>query len=366
MLTGIDLTGGKNKHAIELIDIGSDPRWDVFVGDHPFGWLYHLSSWKKVLETSFRHMTGHYLAILGRNREILAGLPIYEVRSYLTGRRLVSIPFATLSDPLVTDRQSFTALFEAILDQFCRGGKTRIELRTHQALDSIRNNQLACTRFYKHHFLDLSRGPEALRKGFHRSCIRQRITRAEKSGLQLRIGANQTDLRQYYNLHMRTRKNVGRPTQPYRFFEALWDNLYPRELLTLLLAEKDEIPVAGMILLHFKTRVSAEFAASDERFRNLSPNHFLFWQAILMAHGKGYAIFDFGRTSITNKPLMQFKERWGAEAVDLPHFQYAHKMKGEGSPEANPMSYRLMSRICRKAPDTLQSIIGNFCYRHLG
>lgn len=351
---------------VEQINIANDPRWDAFVTDHPFGWLYHLSNWQNVLEQSFSQMTGHYFALLDHNRTIRAGLPVYDVKSYLTGRRLVSIPFASLFDPLVSDHQDFRELLTAILEQFGRNGKTRIEFRTLHSYSSVRDDRLNCSRFYKHHFLDLSRGPEALRKNFHRSCVRQRIARAEKSNLTLHIGSSETELKEYYRLHMRTRKNVGRPTQPYRFFQALWRNLYPGQLLSLLLAKKEGIAIAGMILLHFKTRVSAEFAASDERYRNLSPNHFLFWEAIRLAHAKGYTVFDFGRTSPENKPLMAFKARWGAEVLDLPHFYYAQQTSGEEVPEGDPLSYQLMSRICRKAPNSLQPLIGNFCYRHLG
>ena len=84
------------------IDPQSDPRWDQFVESHPLGLICHLSGWKQVLEESFPQMKGRYLAILSDDNSIRAALPVFEIRSILTGNRLVSIPFATNCDPLIS------------------------------------------------------------------------------------------------------------------------------------------------------------------------------------------------------------------------------------------------------------------------
>lgn len=210
-----------NCGSIERIDIENDPRWDTFVTEHPFDWLYHLSNWKNVLDKSFKNMTGYYFALLDNRQAIRAGQPAYEVKSYLTGRRLVSIPFSTLVDPLVSDHQDFTELFTAVLDQFGSGNKTRIEFRTHHSPAAIRDDRLACSQFYKHHFLDLRWGPEDLRKNSIADASGSASPGPKKNNLQLRIGSAETDLQQYYHLHTRTRKNVGRrPPHPYRFFRS--------------------------------------------------------------------------------------------------------------------------------------------------
>ena len=67
-----------------IIDPVKDPRWDKFVEGHPFGLICHLSGWKQVLEESFPHMKGYYLALLNHDNEsIRAALPIFEVKSVL-------------------------------------------------------------------------------------------------------------------------------------------------------------------------------------------------------------------------------------------------------------------------------------------
>ena len=85
-----------------IIDPLNDERWDKFVENHNWGWLCHLAGWKQVLEKSFKHMKGYFLVLLNnRKKHIKAALPVYQVKSWMTGNKLVSIPFATLSDPLV-------------------------------------------------------------------------------------------------------------------------------------------------------------------------------------------------------------------------------------------------------------------------
>ena len=85
--------------------------------------------------------------------------------------------------------------------------------------------------------------------------------------------------------------------------------------------KKYDTTVAGMILFKYKDHVSAEFACSNDEYFNLSPNHFVFWEAIKLAH----KAFDFGRTPASNKSLMDFKRHWGTNVIDMNHLYYPKK-----------------------------------------
>jgi len=351
---------------IQLIDPVEDPRWDQFVMDHPFGWICHLSGWKQVLENSFKHMKGYYFALVDEDNQITAGLPIFEVKSRLTGNRLVSIPFATLSDPLISTSDDMTMLFQRLLDLSKELKSKYIKIGSLFSHPLNQNNMFGKSGFYKHHYLPLDSTPEKLKKKFHRTCVRQRIARAAKSKLKVKLGKDKSDLNVFYQIFMQTRKRVGRPVQPYRFFKSIWEAYYSYNHIVLILAEKDGKTIAGVLLFKFKDRVSAEFAASDEAYTSVSPNHFLFWEAIQIAHGEGYKIFDFGRTSPTNKGLMDFKRRWGTKVIDLPMFYYPKRLAEHTAQDEESKKFKMVCKICRDAPNFAQGIIGNFCYRHLG
>ena len=311
-------------------------------------------------------MNGYYFAIEDQDNRINAGLPIYEVKSKLTGNRLISIPFATLSDPLISTQEDMAILFQSVMELFNELKSKYIKIGSLFSHTLTQNHTFSVVDVFKHHYLPLDLSLEQLKKKFHRTCVRQRISRAEKSNLETKQGKDESDLSRFYQVYCQTRKRVGRPVQPYRFFRSIWETFHPFNQIDLLLAEKEEKILAGLLLFKFKDRVSAEFAASDETYKDVSPNHYLFWKAIQMAREEGYKIFDFGRTSSDNKSLMDFKTRWGTQVVDLPQFYFPKESIQLTDENEELKKLRLISKICKNAPNFAQRIIGNFCYRHLG
>jgi serine/alanine adding enzyme len=349
------------------LDPTVDSRWDQFVENHPLGWITHLSGWKKVLEKSFSHMKGFYLALLHEDhRTLKAGLPLFAVKSWLTGKRLISIPFATLCDPLISSHEELEELLTGAKYLMKEVGGSHMEIKFFKGVDFIQNNGLGTHYYYQHHFLVLPEDIEKLRSSLHRTCVRQRIARAYNSKLILREGVNESDMKGFYRLHVKTRRRLGLPPQPFLFFKSLQEEFGGSKFMTLLFAEKNGQDIASIILFKFKDRVSAEFLATDERFFSISPNHFLFWEAIKSAYDGGFRVFDFGRTSPQNETLMAFKKHWGTQVVSLPQFIYPRRLREKTLIREKSISYRMLTKICRYLPDSALRPIGNFCYHHLG
>ena len=205
---------------VDIIDPAQDERWDPFVKQHPFGWVAHLSGWKRVLETSFPHMKGHYFVVVDpQTNEIRAGLPVFEIRSWLTGNRLVSIPFATLSDPLVSNPADMEALLQAARHLLEKMSFSYLEIKSYQAVPFIGEKNLVDGCFFKHHYLDLAKGPEALWGNFNYKAVRYEINKAQKQKLAVRAADSENDFAQFYQLYTLTRKRLGLPSQPRRLFQ---------------------------------------------------------------------------------------------------------------------------------------------------
>jgi hypothetical protein len=351
---------------IAIVDPSKDDRWDQFVMQHPFGWLCHLSGWKNLLENCFPHMRGHYLAIVNSgNDTIQAALPLFEVRSWITGSRLVSIPSATLFDPLVSSTQEMKILLDGAIELAGKLKINSLELRTFQTSGLISNERLGSSCFFKNHYLSLEKEPQELMKSFHRSCVRQRIDRALNSEVTVEYGHTEKELQVFYRLYLISRKRLNLPPQPYRFLKSLWDTFFSEKQLDLLLAKKSDLYIGGLILFKFKERVSAEFSVIDQTFYNLSPNHLLFWEAIKNSSQEGFKVFDFGRTSQYNKSLMDFKDRWGTTCIDLPIYFYPREFAQKYNGREKSLGYKIMQIACKRSPDFAFKSIGNFCYRHL-
>ena len=289
-----------------------------------------------------------------------------EVRSWLLGNRMVSIPFATLCDPLITINAHVDKLLKKTMDLSDEHRCSHIEIRTLQAAQFVENSHFSSTNFYKHHYLSLDQEPAQLMKSFHRTNVRQRIQRAIDSGVHIQTGSSESDLANFFALHVQTRKKLHLPPQPFQFFRMLWNTFHATGQMVLMLAGLEGQIIAGLILFKFKNRVSAEFLASDERFLNVSPNHLLFWEAIKSSREEGFKIFDFGRTSANNESLMTFKSRWGTKVVDLRNFYYPKDMAAHVTKREESISYKFISQICSHSSTPTLLRIGRICYRHLG
>jgi CelD/BcsL family acetyltransferase involved in cellulose biosynthesis len=351
---------------IALIDPLQDPRWDRFVENHPFGWICHLSGWKQVLETTFNHMQGYYFALLDDAGErIEAGLPVFHVRSRILGDRLVSIPFATLSDPLISTAEQFADLFSAVNDLSATLKAGFIEIRTLHAASLLRDGRLGKTDLYKNHCLDVNEPPERLKGRFRRLCVRN-INRAQAGGVKVREADSDSGIEAFYGLHRLHRKKSGLPLHPLRFFRRLWQVFSPAKRIALLVAEKEKVFLGGLLLLKHGDRISCDYLSTREEYRRLSPASLLYWEGIQMACREGFAVFDFGRTHDRNRNLMEFKARWGTRVEDLSQYYYPHGAAGAVGRQERSAKQRLLQMICRHAPNFAQKAIGEFCYRHMG
>lgn len=350
------------------IDPRHDPRWDEFVLAHPLGQIYHLSGWREVLESCFSHIQGRFLArVEGEEARIRSGLPLYEVRSWLLGTRMISAPFATLFDPLVDGPEDLSALLGRALTLAKESRARYVEIRSLDASPWFAGSEFGEVRHFLHHVIDLSVPLEALWRSFHRSCVRQRIARAESSGLKVRQGKDESDIKAFHELLARTRRRRSLPAQPYRFIEALWRVFGQDGRFKLLLADKDGRVAAGLLLFVFKDRVTAEFLASDEAFNGLSPVHGLFWQAIQWAHREGFRVFDLGRTAPGNKSLIEFKGHWGTAVRELPQFFFPPGAGRKTTRVETSWKYKAAKALASpKTPDMIYEWVGSLIYRHLG
>ncbi len=356
-----------SSNLVSYIDPDSDPRWDAFVEAHPLGQIYHLSGWKRALESSFAHIRGFFPVIedcaTGRIR---AGLPLYCVNSLLTGKRLVSIPFATLCDPLVSTSEDLQSLLDAasVLARDLRAGW--IHIKTFASAHLPSDHDFVAGPSYRHHYLLLDEPPTKLLRRFHASSVRYTLRRCEKLGLTVENGDSRQDLMAFYGAYVATRRRLGLPPQPLRFFEQLWREFEPAGRLRILGARHQGRALGFILLLQFKGRVSWECIGEDPGFRTLNPTYFLVWQAIQQSYDEGGKIFDFGRTSPQNHGLMDFKRRWGTLMCELPEFLLL--LKGSAPKERSEAStaYRLVRAVTPRLPKKAVVLLGELCYRHMG
>src|ERR1043166_4459298 len=82
------------------IDPIHDPRWPTFVTKHPRASVFHTVEWLKALHDTYSYAPVVFTTTPPHN-DLQNGIVFCHVRSWLTGQRMVSLPFSDYCEPLV-------------------------------------------------------------------------------------------------------------------------------------------------------------------------------------------------------------------------------------------------------------------------
>ena len=333
----------------------SDPAWTSFLMTKPHASIFHHPSWSQLLAETY----GYKPFVLGLTSDgrIEAGVPMMEVNSPLTGRRWVSLPFSDHCSPLYDEEQALRRLTDELLSLANRVKISRTELR------SVYPDTSGLYPFSEHvlHLADLEQDAGKVLRRVH-EMHRRNIKVANASGVQIIRGETQDQLREFYNLHLRTRRNQGVPVQPWKFFMKLKNLLLDQNQGFVLLAYKDQRCIAGAIFLHWQRNLTYKYGASSEVGLQFRPNNLLMWTAMQWGCENGYTCFDLGRSSISNVGLRTFKSRWGAKETPL---QYTHLAPVLDHGNSHRMM-SLMEKILQKSPLWVCRLTGELLYKHFG
>jgi lipid II:glycine glycyltransferase (peptidoglycan interpeptide bridge formation enzyme) len=335
-------------------------QWDDFVERHPLGSIYHHSAWQDVIKKTYGYKPLYHL-LLDDNGNLQAAISSVLVKSWLTGKRIVSFPFSDTCDPLIRKDDELEALLDALEQSKFELNAHLVELRFAQAYP-FSKYQTSNQEYYNHK-LSLDRDPKTILSSFHKSSVQRAIKKAKDQGLEVVDGMSEEDLKAFYHLHLLTRKKQGMPIQPYRFFKHLFSELAPRGMLTLSLALHKHRPVAGIVMLWHQNTAYYKFGASDESFLHLRGNQLLMWEAIQRAQENGFRNFDFGRTSLANKGLAQYKSRWGTKSVTLHYLRLPEVAKAGALNESSKKHLTLKKMIARM-PAIVIRMTGEIFYKH--
>jgi hypothetical protein len=352
---------------VVVIDGVREESWDKMINEHPLGSIFQHSSFKKVIIHTFSHTKPYYIALIDRKGDITAGIPLFLVRSRLTGNRLVSLPFVYYSDPLIRSKEEFDQLFTKVLEIYKREKASYLEIKARNSTALLeRVNSLVPVFHHKTHFLNLTRGLDGIWGSLHRTCIQQKIRRAEKSGITIRNAISEEDIVSFYRLVAKTRKRLGLPPQKYDYFKNIWKYLGPLKLTDFLMAEKGGEIIGGLNIFKFSHTIYLGHIGSDARFRNSGIDQFLIWKAISVGIQGSYKLLDIGKTSAFSSGLATYKKRWGAVEQEAPSFYYPCQRGIALYNNEKRKSYKIMSFVWQNIPDRLSRIVGRFVYRHMG
>jgi len=305
---------------VAIIDPQQDDRWDTFVRTHQFGSFYHLSGWANVLVRTFKYKALYFVLEKGRN--IIAGIPFMLINSVLTGKRLVSLPRTPYCDPLVKNELESKLILKHVEEITKNENCDYFELKPHFNHKVLEYNGFRRCVPFTNHMLKLDKPPSELWTSFHRSCVRQRVRKAEDFHVKVRVGSTIDDVKIFYRLYRSTCKKHEVPGRPFSFFCNIWQTFLRSHSVFVLIAELNEKPAAAAMVFIFNDVMYYEYLGLKYDLIEFCPGHLLLWTAIQEAYKRNCKYFDFGVTHRDNMGLRSFKKRWGAEESDLSSFYY--------------------------------------------
>ena len=192
------------------------------------------------------------------------------------------------------------------------------------------------------------------------------MDKATQTGCEIRIRKDAGGLRDFYRLHIMTRKRMGLPVQPWRFFDNIQHQIIDDGHGFVIGSYLDEQCIAAVVCVHWGDVLTGKFNASDAQHLSLHPNHLVYWEMIRWGVEHGFKTVDLGKTDIANEGLRRFKLSWGAEERILiySHLNTSDKLKKESD-----LTHGLMDRVShviRVGPDMFCRGIGEVFYRFFG
>ena len=332
-------------------------NWDKKLAEqnHPARSFFHSSAWANVLAETYGYRPFYFVA--SEPDAIHSLLPFMEVKSILTGKRAIALPFTDNCEPLCVDKTGFKELFRNAVEFGKLRGWKYLEFRGGQKL---LNGTVPSVSFYGHS-LNLPLNENEF-FGQLKSPVRRAIRKAEKSGVRVEISTELDFVKKFYSLHCQSRKRHGLPPQPFSFFKSIHKHVLAKNMGVVVLAHCKKAPVAGSLFFHAGGHAIYKYGASDESFQHLRGNNLVFWEAIRWFSRRGAKKLDLGRTSLGNEGLRRFKLGWNPEEKNIGYYRFS--LQHEKFISADDESSGWHNRVFHALPSFVSRMIGGVLYRH--
>jgi len=177
---------------VSVLDPLLDLRWSEFVNRHPHASVFHSTGWLETLRRTYGYEP-LVVTTSGKNEPLSNGIVVCRVRSWLTGPRLVSLPFSDHCDPLVDDTHDLEELISFLKAEVKLGRYSYLEMRPLRAMNSdalqsmdLKKDETRCI-----HHLDMRPTLDELYHKFHKKSVQSVIRKMEREQLLYQEGRSE-------------------------------------------------------------------------------------------------------------------------------------------------------------------------------
>jgi lipid II:glycine glycyltransferase (peptidoglycan interpeptide bridge formation enzyme) len=288
---------------------------------------------------------------------------VCQIKSWITGSRLVSLPFSDHCEPICDSKEDLKSLVYELKAGLKTAHWRYLEVRptSDNFAQMASELEFRPTGRYLRHVIDLRPEIDEMFHRFHKGSVQRRVRHAERSGLVERCGTTSEKLDDFYRLFVLTRSRHHLPPPPLAWFKNLVD--CQGAALEIRVAYKDEMPIAAILTLRFRETGYFKYGCSDARFNRFGATPWLLWNAIRAAKAAGALWFDFGRTQTDNPGLLTFKNHWAPRSEPLTYWRYPASPYRDAESD---WKLRTAKRFFSHLPKGLLVSSGKLIYPHIG
>jgi hypothetical protein len=333
------------------------PCWDEYVRGNNEATIFHSAAWARVLAESYGYKPVYFTQV--DNGKLTGLIPVMAVKSGLTGRRGVSLPFTDYCDPILPENVDLQDVLGQVIDyaKTCRW--RTVEVRDGRGVVPAFEPSYT----YYGHKLDLTPGEDKIYANF-KDNTKRNIKKAFKAEIQVNLSNSYEAVKQFCQLNWLTRKKHGLPPQPNHFFENLHRHIIFHHRGIVALASCQEKVVAAAIYLHDGDMAIYKYGASHPDYLSIRPNNLVMWEAIRYYANRQYRCLCFGKTDPENLGLRRFKQGWGTEERSIFYFKL--DVKNRTFLKEKSALTGIHTKIFHRTPVPILKIIGTLIYRHIG
>jgi hypothetical protein len=181
------LKGKIDKTTIHVIDPLSDERWGELVERHPHASAFHHAAWLKALSCTYGYKSC-VLTSSSAGEQLADGIVLCRVSSWITGTRLVSLPFSDHCELLFGSTDRSLEFMNGLRSECDRRLWKYVEVRPPSGFHG-QEQGFQVSKSYGLHEINLGQSLEELFRGLHKNCIQRKIRRAEREGCRTNRGA---------------------------------------------------------------------------------------------------------------------------------------------------------------------------------
>lgn len=339
-----------------------DERWDALVSHHPKASVFHQRKWLEALAHTYGYGPIAFTTS-PPSGELKNAVVFCRVKSWLTGDRLVSLPFSDHCEPLFDSEDELDFMVRYLRSMHGHSKWKYFEIRpTGSSFGETAAKAGFCPiSKYFLHTLDLRSDLTSIFRALDKDSVQRRVNRAERANLIERCGRGEDLLKDFHRLFVLTRGRHRVPPIPLMWFKNLIGSL--KDSLEIRVAYRGSSAIASILTLRCGDVLYYKYGCSDTQFHYLGAMPWLLWRAVSAAKATGATKFDMGRTQESNPGLLTFKNHWTHKPQEIRYWTFPDVPSLDN---ADGWRLRLAHSVFSHIPNRALSVVGRLIYRHIG